>query len=86
MQRPDDTPFTTDELADAAAEADGVVCVLTDRIDAALLRRTTPRLKVVAGVAVGYDNIDVATAAALGVAVCNTPGVLDETTADLCAC
>ncbi len=83
VQRDDDTPFAPDELAAAAAEVDGMVCVLTDRIDARLLRAAAPRLKVVAGVAVGYDNIDVATAAELGVAVCNTPGVLDETTADL---
>ncbi len=59
------------------------MCVLTDRIDAALLRAGAPRLRVVADVAVGYDNIDVATATELGIAVCNTPGVLDETTADL---
>ena len=45
--------------------------------------RALPRLRVVANVAVGYDNIDVAAAAELGIAVCNTPGVLDETTADL---
>ena len=60
-----------------------MVCVLTDRIDAAVLAAGAPRLKVVADVAVGYDNIDVAAAAELGIAVCNTPGVLDETTADL---
>jgi glyoxylate reductase len=42
-----------------------------------------PRLRVVANVAVGYDNIDVAAATARGITVCNTPGVLDETTADL---
>jgi glyoxylate reductase len=83
VQRDDDTPFAPEDLAAAAADADGMVCVLTDRVDADLLRAATPRLKVVAGVAVGYDNIDVATAAELGVAVCNTPGVLDETTADL---
>ena len=59
------------------------MCVLTDRIDAAVLAAGAPRLKVVADVAVGYDNIDVAAAAELGIAVCNTPGVLDETTADL---
>ena len=41
------------------------------------------RLRVVANAAVGYDNIDVAAAAGLGIAVCNTPGVLDQTTADL---
>ena len=83
VQRDDDTPFTPDELAAAAADADGLVCVLTDQIDAPLLRAAAPRLKVVAGVAVGYDNIDVAAATGLGIAVCNTPGVLDETTADL---
>ena len=83
VQRADDTPFTPDELAAAAAAADGMVCVLTDRIDAALLAGAAPRLKVVAGVAVGHDNIDVAAAREHGVAVCNTPGVLDETTADL---
>jgi glyoxylate reductase len=81
--RDDDTPLSPEELAKAAADVDAVVCVLTDRIDAELLRGAAPRLRVVADVAVGYDNIDVATAAELGIAVCNTPGVLDETTADL---
>ena len=66
-----------------AGEVDAIVCILTDRIDAAVLRAGAPRLRVVANVAVGYDNIDVATATELGIAVCNTPGVLDETTADL---
>ncbi|MEX1007415.1 MAG: D-glycerate dehydrogenase [Acidimicrobiia bacterium] len=80
---PDDVPLTPEELVAAAAEVDAIVCVLTDRIDAALLRAGVPRLQVVADVAVGYDNIDVAAAADLGIAVCNTPGVLDETTADL---
>src|SRR5262249_8585531 len=51
-----------------------------DVLDAAA---ATGRLKVVANVAVGYDNIDVRAAAERGIAVCNTPGVLDETTADL---
>src|ERR1700694_5572461 len=60
-----------------------VVCRLTDRVDAEVLNAGMPRLKVVANAAVGYDNVDVATAASLGIAVCNTPGVLDETTADL---
>jgi glyoxylate reductase len=66
-----------------APDVDAIVCLLTDRIDAAVLAAGAPRLKVVATVAVGYDNIDVAAAAEHGVAVCNTPGVLDETTADL---
>ena len=79
----DDEPLTADELAERAAQVDGIVCVLTDRIDETVLRAGSPRLKVVADVAVGYDNIDVASASELGIAVCNTPGVLDETTADL---
>ncbi len=83
VQRPGDDPYTPGDLAAAAADADAVVCVLTDRVDAAVLRAGAGRLRVVANVAVGYDNIDVATATGLGIAVCNTPGVLDETTADL---
>jgi glyoxylate reductase len=81
--RDGDEPYTADELLALAPEVDAIVCVLTDRIDAAVLRAGAPRLRVVANVAVGYDNVDVATATELGIAVCNTPGVLDETTADL---
>ena len=58
------------------------MCLLTDRIDAEVLAAGAPRLRVVANVAVGYDNIDVKAAAAHGIVVCNTPGVLTETTAD----
>jgi glyoxylate reductase len=65
-----------------AAHFEALVTVVTDRVDAALLERT-PRLRVVANVAVGYDNIDVAACAARGVVVTNTPGVLTEATADL---
>jgi glyoxylate reductase len=83
VARPDDTPFTPAELCDAVADVDALVCLLTDRIDTDVIAAGAPRLKVVANVAVGYDNIDVAAATAAGVAVCNTPGVLDETTADL---
>jgi glyoxylate reductase len=80
----DDAPFTPDELRAHAREVDGIVCVLTDRIDADLLYAgAAGTLKVVANVAVGYDNISVATAREQGVVVCNTPGVLDDTTADL---
>jgi glyoxylate reductase len=75
--------FTHDELVGMAPEVGAIVSLLTDKIDAAVLAAGTPRLKVVANVAVGYDNIDLDTAAAHGIAVCNTPGVLDETTADL---
>ena len=81
----DDAPFSHDELVAHAGEVDAIVAVLTDKIDADVLRAGAGngRLRVVANVAVGYDNIDVRTARENGVVVCNTPGVLDETTADL---
>ncbi|MBP6842025.1 MAG: D-glycerate dehydrogenase, partial [Kofleriaceae bacterium] len=69
-------------LRGAAMAADGVVCLLSDPIDRALLA-AAPRLRVVANVAVGVDNIDVAAATELGVCVANTPDVLTEATADL---
>jgi glyoxylate reductase len=82
--RTDDVPYSHEELVDAVTEADAVICLLTDRIDEAVLRAGAGgSLKVVGNVAVGYDNVDVAAARQLHVAVCNTPGVLDETTADL---
>jgi glyoxylate reductase len=83
VERDDDRPFTHEEIVDRAPDVDAIVCLLTDRIDAAVFSAGAPRLKVVATVAVGYDNVDLAAAAAHGVAVCNTPRVLDETTADL---
>ncbi len=64
------------------ASADALVCLLLDRIDAAVLARA-PRLKLVANCAVGVDNIDLAAATAAGVVVTNTPGVLTEATAEL---
>ena len=79
----DDVPLSHAELCATAAEADGIVALLTDRIDRDVLTAGRDRLRVVATVAVGYDNIDVAAASELGIAVCNTPGALDETTADL---
>jgi glyoxylate reductase len=84
VARDDDVPLSAAELATQAATCDGVVCLLTDRIDANVLRSGHDgRLRVVGNAAVGYDNIDVAAAHELGIAVCNTPGVLDATTADL---
>lgn len=83
VQLDDDHGVTHDEIVSMAPDVDGIVCVLTDRIDEAILAAGAPRLRVVANVAAGFDNIDVDAAAAHGIAVCNTPGVLDETTADL---
>lgn len=63
-------------------DADALVCLLLDRIDAAVLARA-PRLRVVANCAVGIDNIDLPAATARGIPVTNTPGVLTEATAEL---
>jgi glyoxylate reductase len=72
------------ELVSLAPEFDGIVSHLTDRVDAAVLDAGRGgQLRVVANAAVGYDNIDVGRAHELGITVCNTPGVLDDTTADL---
>lgn len=77
-------PLAPTELVSLASEFDGIVSHLTDRVDAAVLDAgDRGRLRVVANAAVGYDNIDVGRAHELGITVCNTPGVLDDTTADL---
>jgi glyoxylate reductase len=82
VRREGDQPLTHQELVDAAAGVDAIVCLLTDRIDAGVIAAGR-NLKAIGNVAVGYDNVDVAAAERAGVAVCNTPGVLDETTADV---
>jgi glyoxylate reductase len=78
---PEDRRLTPDELAGYLRDAEALVCLLTDTIDEPLLARA-PRLRIVANVAVGYNNIDVAAATRRNVVVTNTPGVLTETTAD----
>jgi gluconate 2-dehydrogenase len=77
-----DVAWAPDQLARKLADKDGVMCALTDRIDAGLLDRC-PRLRAVANIAVGYNNIDLAACSARGVMATNTPGVLDDSTADL---
>jgi lactate dehydrogenase-like 2-hydroxyacid dehydrogenase len=79
----DDLPPPRDELLRAIEGCDGVLTLLTDRVDDELLDRAGPQLKVVSNFAVGFDNIDVAACTARGIPVGNTPGVLTETTADL---
>jgi glyoxylate reductase len=79
---PDELPPPYEELARRTGATDGIISLLTDRIDAPLID-SAARLRVISNVAVGYDNIDVAAAARRGIAVGNTPGVLTETTADL---
>jgi glyoxylate reductase len=74
--------LTTKEIAEASRGIDAIVCQLKDRISEEVFV-AAPRLKVVATVSVGYDNVDVGAATRAGVAVCHTPGVLDDTVADL---
>lgn len=76
-----DLPPSQQELRQLAAGADGLLTLLTDRVDAALLH-DLPSVRVVSNFAVGFDNIDVPACTAAGVAVCTTPDVLTETTAD----
>lgn len=72
-----------DEFLESVTDAAGVVALLTDRLDAAFFDRAGPGLRVVANLAVGYDNVDIPTAEARGVVVTNTPDVLTDSTADL---
>ena len=70
------------ELEREIATAEGLICLLSDTIDAALLARA-PRLRVIGNHAVGFDNVAVAEATRRGIVVCNTPDVLTSATADL---
>jgi glyoxylate reductase len=78
---PDELPPSPDELAELLHGCDGALTLLTDTIDGPVLDRE-PQLKVVSNFAVGYDNVNVPDATERGVAVCNTPDTLTETTAD----
>ena len=80
---PEPRALTPDELHAAVRGADAVVTMLHDRVDDAFLDAAGEQLRVVANVAVGYDNVDVPAAAARGVTITNTPGVLTDATADL---
>ena len=71
-----------DGWRDALGEAEALVCLLTDRVDAALLEKA-PRLRVVANAVVGFEHVDVAACRARGIVVTNTPDVLTGATADL---
>jgi lactate dehydrogenase-like 2-hydroxyacid dehydrogenase len=79
----DDTPPPRDALLRLVAGKEGLLTLLTDRVDTLLLDAAGPGLKVVSNFAVGFDNIDVPACTARSIPVGNTPGVLTETTADL---
>jgi len=75
-------PPSPDELRQRGREVEGLLCLLTDSVDAELMAACR-NLRAISNYAVGYENIDVEAAVARGIAVGNTPGVLTETTADL---
>jgi glyoxylate reductase len=76
-------PPTRDELLEALSGASGVLATATEKMDGEAMDAAGDGLRVIANMAVGYDNIDVGAATERGVIVTNTPGVLDETTADV---
>jgi glyoxylate reductase len=78
---PDELPPPPEVLLAEAADADALLTLLTDRIDASIMA-VAPRLRVISNMAVGYDNIDVQEASRRGILVTNTPGILTKTTAD----
>ncbi|KAA0098246.1 D-glycerate dehydrogenase [Mycolicibacterium sp. P1-18] len=77
-----EAPPTRSELEAGLAGANAAVITLTERVDADLLAAAGPQLKVIANVAVGFDNVDLSATEAAGVTVTNTPGVLDRASAD----
>jgi len=76
-----DAPMSPEALGKALADKQGALTTLTERVDAALLSKC-PGLKAVCNIAVGYNNIDLKACSAAGVMATNTPGVLDDSTAD----
>ena len=78
----DDRPWPAEELARRAAGKQGILATVMDRIDEPVLA-AAPGLKVVSNIAVGTNNVDIPACTKRGIRVTNTPGVLDDTTADL---
>jgi len=78
-----DHPIPREELRKRIKGKDGLLCLLSDRIDAEIMDVAGPQLKVISNYAAGYNNIDVKAATERGIAVTNTPGALREATADL---
>ncbi|MBW2622275.1 MAG: D-glycerate dehydrogenase [Deltaproteobacteria bacterium] len=79
---PGELPPAREVLLDKARDAEGLLTLLTDLVDARLMD-SAPNLKVISNYAVGYDNVDIGEAGKRGIVVGNTPGVLAETTADM---
>ncbi len=79
---PEDRPLSKEEIIKGMEDAQGLIPLLSDPIDAEVIE-SNPQLKVISNYAVGYNNIDVEVATEKGIMVTNTPGILTETTADL---
>lgn len=82
MWEEEEIPVPREVLEEEVKEVDGLLCLLTEQIDKSLIDRAV-KLKIIANMAVGHNNIDVHSATERGIMVTNTPGVLTETTADL---
>jgi glyoxylate reductase len=80
---PDELPPSRETLLERVHGVDGLLCLLTDRIDGEVMDTAGPELKVISNHAVGFDNIGVAAATARGIPVGNTPGILTDATADM---
>jgi glyoxylate reductase len=80
---PDELPPSRQALLEHVRGVDGLLCLLTDPIDAEIMDTAGSGLRVISDFAVGYDNVDITAATARGIPVGNTPGVLTETTADM---
>lgn len=81
--RDEDSPMPRESLLKDAGGADAILCTITEKMDAAVMDAAGPSLKIIANMAVGYDNIALQDAAVRNICVTNTPGVLTEATADL---
>jgi glyoxylate reductase len=77
----DELPPPRDVLSEELKSVEGLLCLLTDEIDAELMD-AAPRLRVISNYAIGYDNVDIEAATERGIMVCHTPGILTDTTAD----
>ncbi|HOJ83570.1 MAG: D-glycerate dehydrogenase [Dethiobacteria bacterium] len=82
IMNPANRPVTRQEMMEGIKEADALLCLLCDRVDREVIE-SAPKLKLVANMAVGVDNIDIEACTGRGIVVTNTPGVLTEATADL---
>jgi glyoxylate reductase len=78
-----ETPPSRDELLQRVRGVDGLLCLLTEKIDTELMDAAGPQLKVISSMSVGVDHIDLTAATARGIPIGNTPGVLTDATADM---